>query len=344
MKNRLHRNGFTLMELLVSIGIFILLGILLVTLLSNGVGIWSRGEVRRDAYERAAILFDQMRADIACATIHREPETAGYHPNFTSYPDSLGRPRFYFTRVGVARAPVPAGVPPKDPEELVLFAPTDPLARHEIFYAFDPDPSAHRLYRGQFDFNTDPKLLPDKQWSDVNWIRNQCSLLMEGVLYLGLRFWSQDTLAWNPAQGEQGPEPRWDSTRFLDKAFAFKRRNLLADDVLDDIVPHRVEITVTLERPGAGDLAASVLKASIDSNTTTIPATLLPLFPEGPAFARIDDEWIAYDTKTSSGLSGVTRGARGTNAAAHEKGSALRWGDTFTTVVAVPGYKDDPNR
>ncbi|MBI2922058.1 MAG: hypothetical protein HYY18_13315 [Planctomycetes bacterium] len=331
------------MELLVSIAIFILLGILLVTLLSNGVGIWSRGEVRRDAYERAAILFDQFRADISCATIHREPEAAGYHPNFTCFPDPLGRPRFYFTRVGAAVNPVPTQVP-KDPEDTVLFTPADPFARHEIFYVFDPDPAVHRLYRGQFAFNADPKMLPSKQWTDPNFVQNQCSLLMEGVLYLGFRFWSQDTDAWSPVQGEQGPEPRWDSTRFLDKAFALRRQNLLADDVLDDIVPHRVEVTVTLERPGATDLAASTLKSSVDSNTTSLPASLLPLFPEGPGFVRIDDEWIAYESRTSSGLSGLTRGARGTNAAAHEKGAALRWGDTFTTVIAVPGYKDDPNR
>jgi len=337
--------GFTLMELLVSIGIFVLLGVLVVGLLRGGVQVWDRGEARRDTYERASILFDTIRADITCATIHREIEAPGIYPNFTCAPDTLGRPRLWFTRVGIAPPPVATGTTTGKPGETVMFAAPDLTRRNEIFYVFDTDPVPGKLYRGQFAFNNDfGTKLPAKTFDDTDWVRDQCSLLGDGILYLGFRFWSQATQAWDPAQGQTGPEPRWDSTRFMDKLFDLRRQNLKQNDLLDDILPHRVEITLTLERAGASQTAASRLKDGIDRGSTSIPADILPVFPEGPGYAKIDNEWIRYSKRSGSGLTGVTRGERGTLPASHAKGAALRWGDTFTTVAPVPAWKDDPNK
>ncbi|MCC6738811.1 MAG: hypothetical protein IT452_07170 [Planctomycetia bacterium] len=337
--------GFTLMELLVSVAIFILLGILLVGLLRSGVEIWDRGESRRDAYERASILFDALRSDLSCATIHREADPAGLNPNFTCLPDRHHRPLLFFTRVGLVPAQgqqaAPTGYKDKD---VTFFAAADTMKRHEVIYCFDPDGGSGKLYRGQFSFNNDYGLkMPLDVFGRPDWIAQNVQLLADGVIYLGLRFWSQRTVTWNPANGEQGPEVRWDSTRFRDGEFPLKRPGITLNDPLDDILPRRVEITLTLERPWAQGQAVSKLNADIDKNSGTLSADLLPGFPQGPGFVKIDDEWIWYETRSGSSLTGLRRGQRETDRTTHKSGARLRWGETFTTVVGIPAYKDDQN-
>ncbi len=334
------------MELLVSIAVFVMLGMLLITLLRGGVDLWERGESRRDAYERSAILFDALRADITCATVHRDFDAAGIYPNFTCLPDSKGRPILFFTRVGIVPRQDPIAAPKGtvDAAATTFFAAPDTMKRHEIIYFFDPDSSRGRLYRSQFALNNDYGLkMPLDVFTRPDWIAANASLLMDGVLYLNFRFWSQKTAAWNPQQGEEGPENRWDSTRFRDREFEFCRKALKANDPLDDILPRRVEIVLTIERPTNPGSAFSKLRADIGDATTDIPADLLRTFPDGPGLAKIDDEWISYESRSGSGLSGVKRGLRGTRDEPHKAGAALRFGETFTLVVPIPAYKDDPN-
>ena len=57
--------GFTLIELMVAIGILSILGWALVQLLSSGMSTWETGEVRRGAYERAQFIFDRLARDLA---------------------------------------------------------------------------------------------------------------------------------------------------------------------------------------------------------------------------------------------------------------------------------------
>ncbi|MEK7467497.1 MAG: prepilin-type N-terminal cleavage/methylation domain-containing protein [Planctomycetota bacterium] len=337
--------GFTLMELLVSISIFILLGLLLVGLLRSGVEIWDRGETRRDAYERASILFDTLRADLSCSTIHHEADPGGINPNFTCLPDKHGRILLFFTRVGLVPAQGLQAAPNnyKD-KDVTFFAAADTMKRYEVVYCFDPDGNSGKLYRGRFDFNADYGMkMPLEPFERTDWIAQNVQLLSDGVIYLGLRFWSQKTMTWNPTGGEPGPELRWDSTRCRDTEFSMKRAAMVANDPLDDILPHRVEITLTLERPLGSGQAVSKLNADIDKNSGTLSADLLRGFPEGPGFVKIEDEWMSYETKSSGALTGVKRGLRGTTRATHKSGARLRWGETFTTVVGVPAFKDDQN-
>ncbi|MCE9582930.1 MAG: hypothetical protein K8T20_10580 [Planctomycetes bacterium] len=338
-------SAFTLMELLVSISIFILLGLMLIGLLRSGVRLWDRGEARRDAYERASILFDTLRGDLSCAAIHREADPKGINLNFTCVPDKHERPLLFFTRVGLVPAQgslaAPGGYKDKDVQ---FFAAADTMRKYEVIYCFDADPKAPKLYRGQFAFDKDfGSKMPLDVIERADWITQNMSLLSDGVIYLGLHFWSQKTAAWNPQQGENGPETRWDSTRWRDKEFPLKRQGMTVNDPLDDILPHRVEVTLTLERPTSPGAAVSKLKTDADRGAPTIFADLLSAFPEGPGLCRIDDEWISYETRSGSGLSGVKRGLRGTTAAAHAAGATIRYGETFQTVIGIPAFKDDQN-
>jgi len=68
--------GFTLVEVLVSIGIFIVMGAALVTLWRLGLGMWGRGERRRKTYEQAQGALAQISLDLE-AVYAREPVRQG---------------------------------------------------------------------------------------------------------------------------------------------------------------------------------------------------------------------------------------------------------------------------
>ena len=58
--------GFTLVELLISISLFMALAFVLYTFISGGVNMWRTGERRQDLYERAEAAFETMARDLWC--------------------------------------------------------------------------------------------------------------------------------------------------------------------------------------------------------------------------------------------------------------------------------------
>jgi len=58
--------GFTLVELLISITLFMGIAFVLYSFISGGVGMWRTGERRQDLYERAQTGLDAMAADLWC--------------------------------------------------------------------------------------------------------------------------------------------------------------------------------------------------------------------------------------------------------------------------------------
>jgi hypothetical protein len=55
---------------------------------------------------------------------------------------------------------------------------------------------------------------------------------------------------------------------------------------------------------------------------------------------RIDAEWIEYSSKNQTELTVRRRGARGTVAQPHAVAARVRFGETFTTDVHVPAYRE----
>src|SRR5258705_8911349 len=101
----------------------------------------------------------------------------------------------------------------------------------------DPDPSKAVLYRGgrSFDRRVGNNLLHPNGYEDPSQpLFQQCFKTMEtGILYLGLKFWTQFTTTWDEtapitrgtpnSRQRSGPELLWDSTR-LEKRFKFHRK------------------------------------------------------------------------------------------------------------------------
>ena len=67
------RSGFTLVEILVAIGVMAILGLALVGLMSAGVDAWRRGEADRQVHEKLQALRRQIADDLAAAVVDPPP-------------------------------------------------------------------------------------------------------------------------------------------------------------------------------------------------------------------------------------------------------------------------------
>jgi hypothetical protein len=62
--------------------------------------------------------------------------------------------------------------------------------------------------------------------------------------------------------------------------------------------------------------------------------------PDAPAMLKIEGEWIEYGGKTDTDLTELKRGARGTAPSSHPSATAVRFGETFTTEVRLPVFRE----
>ena len=70
--DRRIRAAFTLLELLVAMGIMIALGAALMVILRGGLSTWTTGEARRESSQIAQVVFAALREDLQSATIYRQ--------------------------------------------------------------------------------------------------------------------------------------------------------------------------------------------------------------------------------------------------------------------------------
>ena len=105
----MRRRGLTLIELLVAMSIFIVLGGGLVLFMRVGIDTWRVGETRRESYERAEAILSQLASDLSCA--YTDPSHgAGAEVDviFLSDYDANNRQRLRFVRTlaGETRHPI----------------------------------------------------------------------------------------------------------------------------------------------------------------------------------------------------------------------------------------------
>ena len=88
--------GFTLLEVLVAMGVFTVLGLGATAFLVAGLKTWRMAETRRDAAERAEHIFAMLREDITC--LYTSGVRAPLQAIFLSDYDAGGRQRLQFSR------------------------------------------------------------------------------------------------------------------------------------------------------------------------------------------------------------------------------------------------------
>ncbi len=365
-----RNSGFTLAELLVATGIFLLIGVMLVGMLKSGLDVWHRGEARRDVYERGQVILDMLSRDVSAAWVDRDPlpskariakwdkETPPWNvAGLVCDRDALGRQRVVLTKRGrldrgsggeVPAEPGEGGAeaPPPDDPDAAPAAPAAPTTAGpvdqagqllQVVYVMDPEPGQFRLWRGTTAFGS-AALTPDLL-ADASFVHGAFALVSTGVLDVEYKFWTPETLEWDsPLGSRSGPSSRWDSSRGWDE----RAPSYLGDRSrveCPDILPSKVLITITL-LPEANRGEGSSLSADVDASTKKIEVDSTKGFPDAPGAALVDGEWFTYTEKDDTSFTVDERGARGTRSAAHTKGTHVVSGEALSTLVYLPCRKE----
>ena len=90
--------GYTLLEVVIAVGILTLLGSGLATLLTQGISIWRRAENRGRVYDQARILLERMAEDIRSSVVLSDSGGGDAWVRFICDEDLQGRQRLRFVR------------------------------------------------------------------------------------------------------------------------------------------------------------------------------------------------------------------------------------------------------
>lgn len=348
--------GLTLIELLIATSIFLMLGGSLILFLRVGIDTWRVGEIRREAYERAQAIIDEIASDLSCTFSDPSKGTGGIvDVLFVSDYDPNGRQRMRFVRslAGEMRHPITqkAGALTggqfdydyvDDAQESEWGTLRAPGGLQEVAYVMDIDPASDMLWRsvkspiGGLHTLFDELNLYDDQVAPPKMTRRMRPFA-DGVMYLEFNFWGQETASWTDNEGGRGPQVWWDSTgAIVDAGDYFDPDS--RHEHRDDVFPSRVQVTLVLRPARAAKFAR--LTRPLGSDDVEIRVGSTSHYPEGAfQYVRVGDEWIRYDTKSKTGFLGLERGVRGSEAMDHPVGTPVIYGTTFTRVIRVPGAR-----
>jgi len=153
--------GYTLMEILIAMGILVTLGGGLVSLLGHGVSVWNTAEKRGRVYETARALLERIAEDLRGAAVRRDESRV--LARFLADEDPSGRQRLRFVRATSSESSDPVlrqGGRFLGPRAPALYDGFDDASEGasgtlrpagglmEVLYLLDPRPEGRSVWRG----------------------------------------------------------------------------------------------------------------------------------------------------------------------------------------------------
>ena len=363
-------SGLTLVEVMVTLVIFLFMAVMLLMIVQQVSRAWARGERDRVLHERAAGAMDQIAADLNLALGADPTGVESVRAKFIGDQNN-GSARMMFVRAfeaGPERAlTLTAG--DGEPSRLGLRPLTEKQKDEE------PPPNRNGADR---DVYTGTKLgdyKPLGGMAAVAWfVDNQtlyrgirspvdadmrlssianagtAAAIAEDVLFFDVDYWHQLTASWegnDRKSGKYPPEKIWDSTRGYAapplNQFLFHRDPISLNDPTDDVFPAKVRVTLTVDSP-MPRCVHTRLTDPVGPTDERIRVESVRGFPPGDdndSFLLIGKEWVRYLRKEGDSFIVAERGARGTTANDHDEDDLVRVGRTFRRTFFVRSYRDD---
>lgn len=314
-------DGFTILEMLVSMAVFMLLGLALAVFMNASVQSYSVNSARRDAMSNAMAILGQIEADLVHAFLasgDRNPDT---DIRFESKPDNSGTSRLVF----VAQSTNP------------LTRTRDRGLREIAWYSEGAEKAPFKLKRTErFEIGGAGSLFSNIQGDTYA----TSATFSDMVGYFSVRFFpdlgSLTDERHNVSDANlQAGFTTWDSTRGRIPEFPLTIAGSF-ENPWDDILPERMRVTLTvIPREG---MRAFLMNEIGDGDTVLKVNTTDGFPPPGndiESFVVIDNEWmqvIAIDAETIT----VARAARDTIATAHRSDAEVRAGYSFMRTIFIP--------
>ncbi len=352
--------AFTLVEVLVSIVIFLALGAALVTLWRLGLDMWGRGERRRKTYEQAQGALSQIALDLETAYTDEPVRQGVPTARFICTRDkATGQQQLSFVRTfetGPERAYTYHAAGGGDAYTDGFTGDGTSLGAIGGVLGVSYFRKGRELRRATLGppapAKTSPRSTTGSQPGEV---------LVANCLHLGFRFWSQYTTTWNEPKMSAAkrrvrpwPETVWDSTRGAGvvetvdpsgraRPFFLARGPLSFAEPFDDVFPEIVEVTLVIE-PDVNLTLRTELRSAVPASGSEIQVASTRGFADpsaGPVLLLVGDEWVKVSSKRERGFLLSGRGLRGTKASEHDAWTTVRQGTTFVMRVSVPGFRTD---
>lgn len=336
--------AFTLVEILVAVSLFLLLGLLLLTVLQDTMRVWHHTESQNQMNAAARQVFSYLREDIEAA--YAGGALPAETPFLLDYDERQQQRLRFVRRMPPERTEIVrrAGSQPLSAGYQEYYhEPTNASARLralgglcEVAYLVVPAGQGKELWRGvQAPLGSPQSLLQDVNLTAPR-IAGQGHRLCQSLLHWQIRCWSHRTSKWDdqlaPAAG--GSSSCWDSTLSKLPNFFLHQKSA---SVSPPVLPLKLQIHLVF---GGPHQVAGLLAEEVGDYETEVPLRqrrLLPAPGEGEvAVAMIADECIVYTETRPGMLAGVTRGALGTRSRKHAADTVVQAGQRFTTTIQLP--------
>lgn len=366
--------GFTLLELVVAMGLLTGFLLMLVRLLGTGVSLFDEGERGQELLDRAQAAARAARDAVSATTGPQLVGRPGGHPDARLLVHEV---TLAGTQVPVLRSTVrlaPAH------EEALLRAAFAARAREDgaseqrtqeiveerlrawprtgrgemvlLPWPAGEDGVFWNLRQGER--LADPLLLepeattllelaaPEDLVIEPEQVLASTEVVATGLLHFEIELWSQRTKGWD-AIGATGAERTWDSARAglltsereSPSDFGLDLGPSSLDDPRDDVWPQWVRLTLVVARSPTAPPESRLSKALAENDKTLVVSRPEELpDPAENPWLKVGSEWIRFSNVSGSVAHGLRRGSRGTERRAHAAGTPVRVGRLV--VVHVP--------
>jgi len=362
-RRRASHGGFTLVELLLALGLFAILVVALARLLDTSLDLWGRTEASRELMEIGTSALDLLADDLEALEGGPRGDLLAEWTRFDADRDGINDmvwPRLRLVRraspADLARLQ-PASSPPSTGAAPAAAAP-DPraLGLVEVVWALvpsgadDPDQrSVGVLVRGQrglADGDTLSFFDPGFVGANGKPVGGSTSEVTGGVLWLDVWLAAETTVlhgGWTLGDGLADASTAWDAWNQDRPSLEASARNRLPTGMTEPderpVLPRRVRVELEIERP-AELRHRTRLVQPIGPEETTLEVRDARRLPPEHTMLLLDEEWMELLGSSGTSLT-VRRGRRGSRATAHEAGTLLHHGWSAAREVPIPQHRED---